>query len=89
MNRQVVQMVRSLDVQAAQAHMLQTTGNPFLPAPSEVNDRFYTGDENTLIALINGPMSAFVVGFNEGCSRPSWKIRHGAAPSRRRQRLGA
>ena len=65
MNRQVVQMVRPLDVHAAQAHMLQTTGNPFLPAPSEVNDRFYTGDENTLIALINGPMSAFVVGFNE------------------------
>ena len=51
MNRQVVQMVRSLDVKAAQAHMLQTTGNPFLPAPSEVNGRFYTGDENALIAL--------------------------------------
>ena len=51
MNRQVVQMVRPLDVHAAQAHMLQTTGNPFLPAPFEVNGRFYTGDENTLIAL--------------------------------------
>jgi len=51
MNRQVLQMVRSLDVKAAQAHMLQTTGNPFLPAPSEVNGKFYTGDQNALIAL--------------------------------------
>jgi hypothetical protein len=51
MNRQVVQMVRSLDVKAAQEHMLQTTGNPFLPAHSEVNGRFYTGDQNALIAL--------------------------------------
>jgi hypothetical protein len=51
MNRQVVQMVRSLDVQAAQAHMLQTTGNPFLPTHSEVDGKFYTGDENALFAL--------------------------------------
>ena len=31
MNRQVVQMVRSLDMQATQAHMCQTTGTPFVP----------------------------------------------------------
>src|SRR5262245_52314503 len=47
----VLKMVRSLDVKAAQAHMRQTTGKSFVPAPSEVNGRFYTGDENALIAL--------------------------------------
>jgi hypothetical protein len=51
MNMQVVQMVRSLDVRAAQAHIQQTTGNPFVPASSEVNGKCYTGDENALIAL--------------------------------------
>ena len=49
MNRQVERMVRSLDVEAAQAHM--TTGTPFVAAPSEANGRFYSADENTLIAL--------------------------------------
>ena len=44
-------MVRSLDVQAAQAHIQQTAGTPFVPGRSEVNGRFYTGDQNALIAL--------------------------------------
>jgi hypothetical protein len=44
-------MVRALDVRAAQAHMRRTTGTPFVAAPSEVNGRFYSADENALIAL--------------------------------------
>lgn len=51
MNSEVLLMVRSLDVQAAQQHMLRTTGKPFVPASSEVNGRMYSGDENALIAL--------------------------------------
>jgi len=51
MNSEVLRMIRSLDVNAAQLHMLRTTGKPFLPAPSEVNGRPYTGDQNALIAL--------------------------------------
>jgi hypothetical protein len=49
----VLKMVRSLDVKAAQAHMRRTTGTPFVAAPSEVNGRFYSADENVLIALHN------------------------------------
>jgi hypothetical protein len=51
MNRQVERMVRTLDVKAAQVHMRRITGNPFVAAPSEVNGRMYSGDENALIAL--------------------------------------
>jgi len=51
MNRQVEGMVRSLDVKAAQEHMRRITGNPFVAAPSEVNGRMYSGNENALIAL--------------------------------------
>src|SRR5262245_12378743 len=47
----MLKMVRSLDVKAAQAHMARTTGTPFVAAPSEVNGRFYSADENALIAL--------------------------------------
>jgi hypothetical protein len=55
MNRQVERLVRSLDVKAAQEHMRRTTGNPFVAAPSEVNGRMYSGDENALIALHKMP----------------------------------
>jgi hypothetical protein len=48
-------MVRSLNVRAAQAHMRKTTGTPFVAAPSEVNGRMYSADENALIALHGGP----------------------------------
>ena len=51
MNRQVERMVRSPDVEAAQAHMRKTTGTPFVAAPSKVNGKFYSADENALIAL--------------------------------------
>jgi len=44
-------MVRTLDVQAAQEHMLKTTGKPFVAAPSEITGRWYSGDENAQIAL--------------------------------------
>src|SRR5262245_4130109 len=47
----VLKMVRSLDVKAAQAHMARTTGTRFVAAPSEVDGRFYSADENALIAL--------------------------------------
>ena len=51
MDNEVQRMVRSLDVRAAQAHMRKTTGTPFVAAPSEVNGKMYSGDENALIAL--------------------------------------
>jgi hypothetical protein len=51
MNRQVVQMVRSLDVQAAHAHARASTGNSFVAERSEVNGKLYSADENALIAL--------------------------------------
>ena len=51
MNRQAERLVRSLDVRAAQAHMGRTTGTPFVAASSEVNGKFYSADENALIAL--------------------------------------
>ena len=58
MNSDVLRMVRSLDVNAARLRMLRTTGTPFVPGPSEVNGRFYTGDQNALIALHKLRMSA-------------------------------
>jgi hypothetical protein len=41
----MLKMMRSLDVRAALTYMRQTTGKPFVPAPSKVKGRFYTGDE--------------------------------------------
>jgi hypothetical protein len=51
MNRQVERIVRTLDLKAAQVHMRRTTDTPFVAAPSEVNGRMYSGDENAPIAL--------------------------------------
>jgi len=36
---------------AGQEHMHGITNKPFVAAPSEVNGRMYSGDENALIAL--------------------------------------
>jgi hypothetical protein len=51
MNRQVERIVRTLDLKAAQVHMRRTTDAPFVAAPSEVNGRMYSGNEDALIAL--------------------------------------
>jgi hypothetical protein len=50
-NSQVDRLARSLDVQAAHAHARVSTGQPFVEARSEVNGKFYSADENALIAL--------------------------------------
>ena len=51
MNRQVERIVRTLELKAAQVHMRRNTDTPFVAAPSEVNGRMHSGDENALIAL--------------------------------------
>lgn len=46
-----VKHIRRLDVAWAHKFMTKLRGYPFVPGPSDVTAKFYTADENALIAL--------------------------------------